>query len=122
LLACGTAFAKKANGLQLEKSHFRSLGRTGIVWLLASLVLLLNAMAACPTLHELIHHDADSDEHHCAVTLFAHGHVDSATADVSVATPPAFIEAVPQIVLSVFAPTIENLPAGRAPPVFSAVS
>lgn len=80
------------------------------------LVLLLNAMAACPALHELIHHDADSDEHHCAVTLFAHGQVDSSTVDVSVAMSPASIEAAPQVLLSVFAPAIENLPDGRGPP------
>jgi hypothetical protein len=112
----------KANDLQLKKRHFRSHGKTGIVWLLASLILLLNAMAACPALHELIHHDADSDEHHCAVTMFTHGQVDSATVDVSVATPPVSIESTPQIVFSVFTPAIENLPAGRAPPVCSAVS
>ena len=104
------------------KRHFKSSGKAGITCSLAFLVLVLNAMAACPALHELIHKDADSDEHHCAVTLFAHGQVDSAMADVSVATPPAFIEAAPQILFSIFAPAIENLPAGRAPPVFSAVS
>ena len=112
----------KANGLQLKKCHFRSLGKAGIALSLAFLVLLLNAMAACPALHELIHHDADSDEHHCAVTLFAHGQVDSATVDMCVDTPSASIESAPQITFSIFAPAIENLPAGRAPPRFSAVS
>ena len=104
------------------KRHFKSSGKAGITCSLAFLVLVLNAMAACPALHELIHKDADSDEHHCAVTLFAHGQVDSVTADVSVATPPTFLQATPQIILSAFAPAIENLPAGRAPPVFPAVS
>jgi hypothetical protein len=106
----------KANDLQLEKCHFKSVGKTSIVLSLAFLVLLLNAMAACPALHELIHHDADSDEHHCAVTMFAHGQVDSAMVDLPVAIPPASIESAPQIPISVFAPAIENLPAARGPP------
>lgn len=90
--------------------------------LLAGLVLVLGAMAACPALHELIHHDADQPGHECAVTMFAHGKVDSSTVEISVVTPSASIEIIPQIVFPVFAPAIENLPAGRAPPVFSAVS
>jgi hypothetical protein len=106
----------KANGLQLEKRQFGSLGRAGIALSLAFLILLLNAMAAFPALHELFHHDADSTEHHCAVTLFAHGQVDSFTVDVSVATPPASIGSVPPVIFPVFAPSIENLPAGRGPP------
>jgi hypothetical protein len=112
----------KANGLQLEKRHLESLGKAGVALSVAFLVLLLNAMAACPALHELIHHDADSEEHHCAVTMFAHGQVDSATVDILVVTPSASIETAQQVIFSVFAPAIENLPAGRAPPRFSAVS
>ena len=98
------------------KRHFKSSGKAGITWSLAFLVLVLNAMAACPALHELIHQDADSAQHHCAVTLFAHGQVDSATVDVSPVAPTTSIETTPQILFSVFAPAIENLPAGRAPP------
>ena len=91
-------------------------GKAVIASLLAGLVLLLDAMAASPALHELIHNDAGSTEHQCAVTLFAHGQVDSATVDISTVTPPASIETTPQIVFSVFVSIIENLPAGRAPP------
>jgi hypothetical protein len=84
--------------------------------LLVALVLLLNAMAACPELHELIHKDADSTEHHCAVTMFAHGQVDTATVEVSAVTPAVSVEITPQISFSVFSTGIENLPPGRAPP------
>jgi hypothetical protein len=80
------------------------------------LVLVVDLLAASPALHERLHADAGKADHECAVKLFAHGQVDSATVDISVATPPAPIEAAPQIVISVFAPAIENLPAGRAPP------
>ncbi len=96
--------------------------KSALAVLLIGLVLLLNAMSACPALHELIHKDADSSEHHCAVTLFAHGQVDSVAVEVSVAAPMFLITVPPQIKFSVFAPAIENLPAGRAPPVFPAVS
>jgi hypothetical protein len=108
--------------LQLENRHFKLHGKAVIASLLVCLVLLLDAMAACPALHELIHKDAGKADHNCAVTMFAHGKVDSASVEIFTVTQPASIETTPQIVISVFAPAIENLPAGRAPPVFSAVS
>lgn len=104
------------------KRHFKAHGQAVLASLLAGIVLLLDAMVACPGLHELIHKDADSAEHHCAVTMFAHGHADSATVEVSAVVLVVSIEAIPQISFSVFAPAIENLPPGRAPPVLPAVS
>jgi len=85
--------------------------------LLIAFVLLLNMLAASPSLHEWFHTDAGQAEHQCAVTLFAHGHMDSATVEVSAAVTAVLIEATPQILFSVFTSAIENLPAGRAPPV-----
>jgi len=102
--------------LQLEKRHFKLRGKAIIASLLVVLVLLLDAMAACPTVHELIHHDAGQAEHQCAVTLFAHGKVDAATVEVAAMTPAVAIETTAQFVFSVFTPAIENLPAGRGPP------
>ena len=32
-------------------------------------------LAACPSLHELIHHDADDEHHDCAVTMLLAGQV-----------------------------------------------
>lgn len=80
------------------------------------MVLLLNAMAVCPALHELIHRDADKPGHECAVTMFAHGKVESASVDVPVTVVAVSIETAPQIEFSIFSATIENLPQGRAPP------
>lgn len=80
------------------------------------MVLLLNAMAACPALHELIHKDADKPGHECAVTMFAHGKVESATIGIPAIVPAASIESTPQVEFSVFSTAIENLPLGRAPP------
>ncbi|MEY4916668.1 MAG: hypothetical protein RL616_581 [Verrucomicrobiota bacterium] len=99
------------------KRHFRRHGKAVIASLLAGLVLLLNLLAVSPALHELIHSDAGSAAHQCAVTMFAHGQVDSVSVEISVATPVLSAAATPQIGFSVFAPAIENLPAGRAPPV-----
>ena len=80
------------------------------------MVLLLNAMAACPALHELIHKDAAKTGHECAVVMFAHGKVESATVDIPAAVTMVPIEAAPQIEFSIFSTAIENLPQGRAPP------
>ena len=106
-----------ANDLQLVGLHFKLSGKAVVASLLTGLVLLLNAMAASPELHELFHADAGQTEHQCAVTLFAHGHMNSATVEVATVTLTVSVEATPQITFSVFAPAIENLPAGRAPPV-----
>jgi hypothetical protein len=112
----------KTIGLRIVKRHFKAHSKVVIASLLAGLVLLLDAMAACPSLHELIHKDADSQDHQCAVTMFAHGQVDSVSVDVPVAVPQLFVVVLPSVAFSIFSPAIDNLPAGRAPPVLPAVS
>jgi len=97
-------------------------GKSVFAALLIGLVLLLNAMAACPTLHELIHKDAGKADHECGVTMFAHGKVDSATVDVPVIAAGVPIETAPHVEFSVFSTAIENLPLGRAPPVLGIAS
>ncbi len=47
--------------------------------LLCGMVLFLSALAASPSLHKWLHHDADDPDHECAITLFAHGQVSAAT-------------------------------------------
>jgi hypothetical protein len=98
------------------KNRFYQSGKSTLAALLIGLILLLNAMAACPALHELIHKDADKADHECAVTMFAHGKVESAGVDVPVLVATIPIEAAPQIEFSVFSVAIEYLPQGRAPP------
>ena len=56
----------------------RRLGGPALAVLLALMLLLVNAMAASPALHRAIHHDADADDHECAVTLFIKGQVSTA--------------------------------------------
>lgn len=52
----------------------------------AALVLLLGVLAACPNLHNLLHHDSDQESHGCAVVLFAGG-VTPAVATAVVTAP-----------------------------------
>lgn len=101
---------------------FKSHGKAGISALLVAIVLLLDAMAASPALHKLIHKDADSSDHECAVTMFAHGQVDSVMVDVSLVAVPTPIETTPRYIFSVSSSTIEHLPNGRGPPVLPVVS
>ena len=106
----------KTNRLRLVKHQLQARSQAAIASLLVAIVLLLDAMAACPPLHELIHHDAGRPDHECAVTMFAHGKVDSAAVEVPVVAPQRFAVVLPPVAFSVFSPAIENLPAGRGPP------
>lgn len=79
-------------------------------------ILLLNLLAADPSLHKWFHHDAGQADHQCVVALFAHGKVDCASVDVPVCATLTFVESLPRVEFSLFAPAIDHLPAGRAPP------
>jgi hypothetical protein len=103
--------------LQLERHNLVKTGRISFGILCVFLVLLLNLLAASPSLHEKFHADAGHAEHQCGVTLFAHGQVDSSCVDVLVSAPVTLAVTAPQLEFSVFSPGIENLPAGRAPPL-----
>jgi hypothetical protein len=107
----------KANGLQFVKRHFKRQSKAVIASLLAGLVLLLGAMAACPALHELIHHDADEPGHECAVTLIAHGQMDSPVVEVAAIIPVAPVEFSPLASSPFFSALAATLPPGRGPPV-----
>jgi hypothetical protein len=98
-------------------SHFLRFGKPALAAWLVGMVLLLDAMAACPALHELIHQDANEVDHQCAVTMFAHGTVDSATCEIPVTAPTVSFETAPTANFFVFSAAIENLPPGRAPPL-----
>ena len=102
--------------MQYRKEHLSPSRQPVITVLLLALLLLLNAMAALPTLHELVHKDADQADHQCAVTLFAHGNVESATSLVTAIVPAVATKAVPQLAFPIFSPPVELLPPGRAPP------
>ena len=104
------------------KRHFVQFGRPALAALLAGIVLLLDAMAACPALHEKIHHDAGKEDHDCAVTMFAQGKASSVTCEIIIPPPTVSVELDKPFFISVFTPAIENLPQGRAPPAPRSVS
>ena len=80
------------------------------------MVLFVAVLASSESLHKLIHSDADEASHQCAVTLFAHGHVESVVCDVPVVLPATLVETTPHFEIFIFSSTVENLPPGRAPP------
>jgi hypothetical protein len=103
--------------LQLGKSSLMKHGRMPLGVLLIFFILLLNLLAASPSLHERIHADAGKAGHQCAVMLFAHGQVDSSAVDVAVPVPVAPVEFLPQILVSIPPASVATLPPGRGPPV-----
>jgi len=80
------------------------------------LVLLLNLLAASPSLHEHFHSDAGNAQHQCAVTLFAHGQVDAPVLDVALPVLAASVEFLPQSSVSIPNALLATLPPGRGPP------
>jgi hypothetical protein len=105
--------------LQHKREYFRRLSKSLIATLLIGLVLSMAALASSEALHKLIHHDADEAGHECAVTLFAHGHVETAAYDVPVVQPTTFVETRPHLEFFAYSTAIESLPPGRAPPAVS---
>ena len=99
--------------------QFSKLSERLIAASLLALVLMLNVLVVAPGLHERLHKDANHSDHQCAITLFAHGQVDSVSGEVMVPVP----EAVPTSI-SIFTVSLQKtlavvLPPGRAPPVLS---
>jgi hypothetical protein len=95
--------------------------RRGASALLLVLFLFLQAMAASPALHTLVHHDAADPDHECAVTLFAHGQVNFSSTAAPVFCAPAgliFSESSPRII---FVSADVRLLPGRGPPASSAL-
>jgi len=83
-----------------------------------ALVLALSLLSASPSLHRLIHKDADDANHECAVTLFAHAQVLPLSKAIILAVVilgfVGFIS-LPRIALLPARP--RQLPPGRGPPV-----
>jgi len=89
-----------------------------ITALLFGLFLSLHALAASQLLHATVCDDAHAAEHHCAVTVFAQGHVDCPPdASVVLPVPPVFADSPrPMLPLHALVDCVE--PPGRAPPSF----
>ncbi len=95
----------------------KHLGKWLLIPTIIGMILLIDLMAASPALHELIHYDAGKPDHHCTVTLFAHGQVDSAVCELVVPTVSIrWIDTCPPATFAVVDPVVVLLPPGRAPP------
>jgi len=89
------------------------------VWAAFGLMLFLTVqlLASSAALHKLIHADADSPGHHCAVTLFTSGQVSAAEAvPVLVAFVAALFFLLPILRSAEFPSFAYRFSASRAPP------
>ncbi len=82
-----------------------------------TLFLALELFASVPGLHKLIHSDADSTGHHCAITLFSHGSVSTAETSVAlVIFVAALLFSLPVLQSAIFSRFDYRLAPSRAPP------
>jgi hypothetical protein len=58
---------------------------------LAAMLQWATVLAVCPSLHELIHHDADDEHHDCAVTMLLAGQLEQLAIDPVVIPKPALV-------------------------------
>jgi hypothetical protein len=96
-------------------------GRTSRrVWAVIGLAffLALQLLTASEPLHKLIHPDADSADHHCAVTLLAQGQVNASELLLPlVAFVAALFFLLPPLQSAVFSSFDYRFSASRAPPL-----
>jgi len=82
-----------------------------------ALFLFVQLLTTSSALHKLVHSDADSASHHCAVTLLSQGQINCAD---TVASVIAFVAALffllPPFQSAVFASFDYRFSASRAPP------
>jgi hypothetical protein len=89
---------------------------------LAAMLQWATVLVVCPSLHELIHHDADDEHHDCAVTLFLGGQVEQPALDSITLTKPILPRILreqsydPRFCGSFF---LSRLPLEHAPPLRS---
>ena len=93
-------------------------GKSAAALLLCGLVLFVSLLAVSPALHQLVHADADSPDHHCVVTLFAHGQLTPAPETQILAVILALIAVLVSLPQSFLLPSADyRFSTSRAPPV-----
>ena len=91
--------------------------RRFIALICLGLFLSLELLGSAPALHKLLHSDAGSANHHCAITLFNHGNVQTAdTASPIVIFFGALLFSLPSLRSAVFSPFDYCPSSSRAPP------
>ena len=87
-----------------------------VVCLASFLALLL--FSSSPRLHKLIHPDADSADHQCAITMLAQGQVNApVTPPVLVAFVPFLFSLLPPLQLAPISSFDYRFSSSRAPPL-----
>jgi hypothetical protein len=81
----------KAEQPGARENSAASVGTQMVSLFLAAMLQWATVLVVCPSLHELIHHDADDEHHDCAVTLFLAGQVEQPTLESIVITKPALL-------------------------------
>jgi len=105
--------------VQPERKHriFHGAAKSAFAGFLVFLLLGLAALAASPGLHELIHPDAGAPDHHCAVTLFAKGQINSAAGPLLAVAVAAFFGALILLPDTFVLPSADyRYSSSRAPP------
>jgi hypothetical protein len=82
---------RKAQKPATQEISIASAGPRIVSLFLIAMLQWATALAVCPSVHELIHHDADDEHHDCAVTLFLAGQVEQSAVEPIVLMGPARI-------------------------------
>jgi hypothetical protein len=96
--------------------------RQGASALLLCLFLSLQALAAFPALHALVHPDSSDPDHECAVTLFSHGQVDASSIAAPVFLGPVRLIFNPSLPRIIFVSADIRLLPSRGPPASPALA
>jgi hypothetical protein len=114
---CGSFYAQIVRLNWKCRNGFGRTAKTVLSTLLLLQMLFLLVLVACPALHHALHHDSNSSEHQCAVTLFAHGQADMSAVAAAAVIPVVPVAFLPLTSASVFNALVATLPPGRGPPV-----
>lgn len=91
-------------------------GRSAVLCLM---FVFLQALVMSPALHDLVHPDAKSPNHECAVTLLSHGQVETSSVDVGPVLPAPSVLFLDPIPATIVASTDTPVMPGRGPPSVS---
>jgi hypothetical protein len=94
-----------------------TISRRCVALVCLALFLVLELFASAPALHKLIHSDGGSTGHHCAITLFSQGNINTAnTSAAIVACAAALLLSLPLLESASFSLFDYRLSLSRAPP------
>lgn len=103
----------------MKLAHLLTLSRQakrGLSALLLGALLMVQGMVALPGLHRLVHYDAGTPAHQCAVTMLAQGQVDCATTDFCILPPSPVLTRETPLPEANFVSTDVRLLPSRGPP------